>query len=351
MWQGLYYIVHEPGRDNPFNYKFIKPSTPNAQSPKNANGFAFSRYSNQVAYIKPNQSKQMELWVGNLDLDPVELAWVDDNHWLGELGIASGVLARIIWGPDDHSLILFSYDQPTHLTVVDLNSKNPKIGMGTVTRSPGPPHLTNGRFGVPSEDHSSYLVVEAGGAFKVSTTPPKDAISVKDWAFSPDDKRVLYADSNDRLAVILEDGKRLTLDLAYQNTPQLTSGATLTPLKWSLDGSLLFLYAQDMGRGLCTKNIKEPTLLQNRECWLLLNSSTGKWVWSETDEISRTLKENRENLYNSFDAALSPDGKWVVMFFVDKFVDAARYGIITSIETGETQELFDELFEAVYWSE
>jgi hypothetical protein len=345
LWKFPLYVYHEPGRDYPDDFHKIHPTSTDVPSPDLAIGFAFSRYSGQIAYVI-NNNNVLEVWVGDSELKQVERVYVDKDSWLVDQPSPGYDVVRILWGPGDQTLLLNSNAFPSHIVLVDLKTKEWRDWEGQCNYIDRVPDTQIWSIWCEQPEGIEYMSLEVDQPFQTGELP-KNAIKVNDWSISPDGKRILYASMNNRLYLIDEHEKKIDFGLSYlpQNPDEIGSYSTL---KWSSDGTQLLIYADDLGRGLCTKNMHPPFKSKIDQCWLLLDSTSGKWLWSKSDKKSNS-DEPVCNLEEQIsDAALSPDGEWVLTF--SWWSGSQQCGMLNSIDSGEVKAILRDVFESVYWS-
>jgi hypothetical protein len=326
-----------PGPDVAQNYKglmILYPKSDGILSPDLANELGFSNFSNQVAYFT-NKMEGLKLWIGSANLDSVWLAWEDEEGWLIDV-------SSLRWGPGDRFIIAASETKPDHLLIYDLYKKVAKKWKGKcnlIAKSTLSENLT---LWCESSDRSSYAVLD--DTITIQSTPPIQATVVKEWAFSFNEEKVLYAKENNQYTLASKNNVSILPinyidDLWYMRT-----------IKWSEDNKRILLYGDDKGKGICKKNLNGANLIEDfSHCWMVINSETSQVIWSPTDYMANKFNLKWNILTSAFDAALSPDGNWIVMFLEDTqiFLD---YGIVTQIDSGETYFIYDSVAVAVSWN-
>ena len=315
----------DPNEGFQASINLIAPRMPDTVSPTNkAISLAFSHYSQQVAYLT-NDSGELRLWMGDLNLVNVDLVWMDHQKWLKYDPDNYDEIA-MQWGLTDKFITLMNR---SNIVLISLDGKLETRLSGTCNWIGISPNT--GHFSVwcpVVSETESYIVLEKDGSFWSTPSLPKDHYSASDWVFSSSGDRVLYATEQGNLIIIDENIKQLVLPITYA-PPRWD--ITMRVLQWSQDGSHILVYGYDKGDVVCINAENKPY-----PCWRLLDSVSGEILWHPSGDLS----------LSDYDATLSPDGKWLVIFVM---LAPDRYGYIVSVQTNEAIRIFDGVANAVTW--
>ncbi|MDH5507892.1 MAG: hypothetical protein OEZ02_11795 [Anaerolineae bacterium] len=304
--------------------------------PTRASALAFSRYSQQIAYIM--HTDRQEVWLADVQLNQIICLWVDQAEWLGEITLDEHV--EIMWGPQDKSLIIHSLIDTPRALAIDLSSGQVHKISGfcdQIARSP-----VTGKMGIwcLEKESEATIALTGDGSIKVfSSAPDVDFTPVSDWVYSPSGDRLLYANEQNEILVISDEGKTLILPIAYD--PPECCGITgpKRELQWSQDGNFLLVYGTNNINGTLT--------------WHIVDSQSGEIIWTE-DIISimhaLDIKTDHEDIgicviCGGQDAVISPNGKWFVSSY---FVAGYRFSVLTSTTTGKSYQIGEGLL--IYFS-
>ena len=289
----------------------IKSTVPNAINPSGrAISLTLSDYSQQVAYII-DDTDQVQLWLGNLNLTQLDLHWVDSQDWLkfnpqsnDEILIQFRLLDKFITLRNQSNIVL-----------IDANASYSTKLSGSCDRLALSPITHHFSAWCPlGNEPQSFIVLERKGSYWFTSTLPEDYFIATYWVFSPSGDRVLYVDVQGNLVIIDEALNQLNLPVIY--TPAY-GDIPLRIMQWSRDGTQVLIHGYNQANNLCTNDENYAY-----QCWLLLNSITGELAWPHANN----------EVVSDGGIALSPDNKWLVGF-VMKLPE--RYGYIISIETNE----------------
>ena len=339
MWQLIgptipNYIYHDPllGDDNPNELHAVDPAV---ADPFQAFAFAFSNYSQRLAYLTKNEATgRVELWMADLPLCNVELLWEDVDYWFGDYSrIKTSGGLKVHWGPGDQS-ILISLHESNHALIYSLNTGESLLWSGAcdwIVRSPASGRLALGCL--PGEAAGSDAwTLEVDGAVQSGPPPEKDRlVQVLDWSFSPDGSRVLFANAVPyqvkkvgtydikffKIGVMEQDGSLLELPITWSNfLIEDNFYGYYNPkrgLQWSQDGSKLL--------AIGFENANENEFCPPGDpCWFVFDARSGTIQWYLTNEAAGYSLEkwnsNEANAEVQFlqEATLSPDGEWIAIF-------------------------------------
>ncbi len=289
----------------------------------NAISLALSDYSEQVAYIT-HDSKQVALWISDLNLSKVENRWIDSLGWIKYDPYDE---IEIQWKMIDQFLILKNRSSIVLLDVKGNLSARLSNKCDIVAISPISNHIS---VWCPLLDEiQRYIVLERDGSYWYSTSIPNKYFVSLDWTFSPNGDRLLYASEQGNLAILNENFIKFDMPITY--VPP-TQDLTEHVLQWSQDGSLILVYGINQNNSICI-NLEGVKFA----CWLIINSTSGDVIWPNTTD----------QIFWDYGAALSPDDKWIVGFVLDA---PRRYGYIVSIESGYKVQIFDWVLANISWA-
>ncbi len=317
--------------------EFITPlggQYPREQTPETAVTVAFSNYTQQIAYMLETPEHKLNLWLADLKFQSPASAWVDEDNLMGYSSVDD--LLSIRWGPGDNFILLRNRpasgsNQDVHFWVIYA------IKSSITTQLTGPcerifisPQSNRFAVGCPI-DENGFMVLEQDGTQWNTTALPQNPISGKDWVFSPDGRRVLYANEADEIFVINEGGQQIQLVTGYQGGG---AGLIMKTLQWSRDGSKLLIYGNNETHcPFSTFAGRTPP------CWQVFDPDTGNLIWYASDASGIT-------------AAISPDGLWVVMFHADyASVPIARWGAIYSTVNNSAAIIYNFVENALTWGD
>lgn len=289
---------------------------------------AFSYYSDQVAYA--GEAEVFELWAGDVGLVEVKNIWRDENNWLGYNSKTHHV--RVRWGPGDQTLFLENDEKWVVVGVKSGKAYQIQAFCDLVGNSP-----KTGRWAIwcpvdqrDTHEGNRFLVIEQNGdIWEQSINSLENLIKSQDWLLSPDGSRLLYVDLEGRLWIADRSDKHLGLPINFiYNNPNSNSFIPMRPLRWSLDGRKVLVYVTD------TTGRNAP---KDRIQWAVLDAISGKLVWSPQGEAKEAIS----------DAAISPDGNWIVLFIKPI---PMRYTLLVSLITGESYQISHYVSDMVHWA-
>lgn len=301
----------------------VLPNDPSVPAP-DIFQMGFSFYTDEIAYA--GRADMFELWVGDVDLENVHVVWRDEPDLLDYHRQEDIVSIR--WGVNDQSILLENHEKRV---VVDLVTKSvyPLLAAcdtAGISPATGQWAIWCPAFQETDNDKTTYMVMDQDGMVRgMEDLPEASLITFKDWNLSPDGSRLLYADLDDRLWIVDENGKSIALSTSlYYDKPE--RNPLLRPLRWSSDGQKVFVHAVEGNASL------------NDGRWYLMDSRTGELVWKPEGEAEGTIS----------DAALSPDGHWIILFIRPL---PQRYALLVSIQTNETYHISFAASDAVQWAQ
>ena len=152
-----------------------------------------------------------------------------------------------------------------------------------------------------------YYSLEDRGVILQENSPPKASESIIEWAFAPDNRRLVFAPQDGK--TVISNGKEETeIDIYVETLPEFRTGSYL---QWSENGERLLIYGKN--DSLCPK-WKDPVLgtFITKECWIVIDANTGKILWHPDQSISEAIGAPLEEL-NVTCASLSPDSRWLAL--------------------------------------
>ncbi len=327
IWDGAtFYGNFIPQIDSPVvdgsNLVPLFPTDPKMESPGgNSDALAFAYYSDQVAYATFNHI-HVRLWIDDIRLNDGNLIWTDSEDWLH---YDSGYdTLQLKWLFRDKFLLIANRSTLVLYNILHHEAYRLSGICGWLGISSRTEYLAVW-CPLPSSQEE-YLVLEKDGSVWRTNELSLINIAVQDWAFAPEEEKVLYARPNGELGIVDASLNSTTLPFSYF---QPTVDIPQRVLQWSQDGSRLFIHAEDNANQAC-QNFAHL-------CWLILDSRTGSVIWHPDQELSGS----------GFDAALSPDGNWVAIFVLNV---PDRRGYVVSVESSMKYKIADWLPAAIYWS-
>ncbi len=331
VWSKPFYGYLDPNQRGQELITQVETQPPQEQAPGKAITVAFSHYTQQIAYLLKTENKKLSLRITDLEFQNPTSVW-EDNENIAENSSVDDLLS-IRWGPGD-KFILFRNRPVTgpnegkyffFVYSIENNSVTSLVGScEQLFISP-----TSGEFaiGCPISE-TDFWVLEQDGSQWTLNALPENSIFIKDWVFSRDGSKILYANGQDEILLVNKAMVALQLSMTY---PGL---GNLRILQMSQDGSKLLIYGNNIQ--LCPFS---ESIGRTPPCWQVVDSLTGEVIWSSS-------------LISGYDATLSPDGQWVVMFHSDATVfPIARWGAVYSISDNSAAIIYNFIVGAVSWGE
>ena len=175
-------------------------------------------------------------------------------------------------------------------------------------------------------DGKNLLILEQDGSQWLVDKTPISATEMKDWAFSKDGEKILYANNQNQIFMLNKEDKKIKFPIGYFPGWE---DVTMRVMQWSDDSSEVLIYGDDLGSGKCPSND-----FNTSKCWMVLEPSTGKIIWV-ADQVA------------DYDATLSPDGKWVVLFSTADI--SFREGFIYSLDGYNHIQIYNWVVTAISW--
>lgn len=307
---------------------------------------AFANDSPFVAYIRGdvNQPKApRELWIADLSLKNIEKVWIDEDNWLGDIGDAFvDGNSDIVWGPFDRYILMWSYlpEKSERMIVYDIERKEVYKWTGDCNRL-AKSQLSNrlSVWCIIQNGDMSYAVLEPDGVFFTKTAPEKFFADTRAWRFSPDGDRVLFLGDDLRWRFTDQNQQTNDIPVRYVENFRYSSPKAMN-FQWSRDSQRLLVFGKPDDLSLCPY----PTLdinskAEKRGCWFVIDTQTRGVIWSITESVIATVNLSVENASIDYNAALSPDGQFVILTITDFRLGYRDYLVVTSLVTGESAEI------------
>ncbi|MEA3440895.1 MAG: hypothetical protein U9R58_11500 [Chloroflexota bacterium] len=345
------YLIYDPNVGIT-SLRELKPTETDIPGP--AQGFApsFSVSSQKIAYLATNSDGFVELWVADPILCHVERIWEDTDQWLGDASeYRWNNQAYITWGPADNTLIIVSRVNRPHIAVYSFSSDELYTWPGEcnqiITDSNSNQWKTVCSFDDDGDFNHAILDVD-GSIQKLSSIADDNLISAIDGAFSPDQRQVVFSAQDYSLFIINSNGDSMQLPISWDEelANDLRYNYNQMGFKWSLDSSYVLVFGYESSGKYCPNGVSEVTG-ENYEqpCWFLLDAQSGEIVWwLEKDLIEQILPW--DGLFTHYEAALSPDNKWIALFVMHTPI---RSAIIVSVESDRIIEIGNFTAEKIHW--
>jgi hypothetical protein len=306
-WVDPIYGYFEP---NQFNWFItpIKAADPKQITPYDAFAFAFSRYSQQIAYL--TRDSQIRLWISDLYLSGIqEIADIHGTLALDQFPDTFD--SSIIWGPADRYLMIKG-----KIPVVYSLQSNTFHPLGEECQWVGiSPKSYELSLWCPLLD-GEYLVLEQNQKEWITIIPPDTKTQeIIDFAFSPEGDQVLIATPDHEILRMDVDGEISTIPSTYMPPPPFITAKTM---QWSKNGKFILIFGNH-NESVCSDDVGTTI-----NCWALRDSSTGELIWHSPIQINEP-----------WDATLSRDGVQIALFFrIERgaFIDVGSIFFVTSDE-------------------
>lgn len=343
-------------------------SSDDPSSPANSKQFAFSFYSDQIAYW--TATTPGELWISDLAYTNPQQILIDKE------GIYPSDDIKLIWLPDDQHLILYasSTEAPTLIYHVQTGTWEPWPWLcDSVILSPQSDNLALLCPAVTENNHTSselYAIVEWGGNIWYSSEPLIEVIAQAlpdgtiPWRFSPDGQQLVYFhpdDSTASLNIFSTSGNQKFLpgSSLLQNNPDMTNFEIpyyqsfpergFGFFRWSRDGKLVLLYALGSLEHPCREREDfETGELFIAPCWQVFDRRTHKVIWTEADAEDNLFADEFEKRQMWItQAEFAPDGEMIVVrgqYFSHEIL------AVIDLKTSQVTHLVPLPYAHVYWA-
>lgn len=305
-------------------------------APHDGFDLAFSGHSGEIAYVTNQSDSNFQLWIADLELNNINLLWSDEENLLDYYDRYEDV--DIFWGPGNQSIIIKLFadlaGNSKTVFVFSFKSGTANIWQGsceTIITSAAMEQFAIG-CEITEDGELKYGIIEFDGSIRIASSLPEKSIDeIVEWAYSSDGNRLLYARTSGEVAIIDSAGATLVLPVSF--FPVSEPSHTRRGLKWSSDGSLVLVYGYGAIDNACPGT---TDAFPSMPCWMLIDSEAGAITWLPPADGD-----------TGNDAAISPDGKWIVTSIWR--ISFPRTGIIISIESGEVMYIEEDPFGYVLW--
>lgn len=345
-------------------------------SPANSQLYAFSHYSDQIAYW--SQVDPSEFWVSDVAYrNPYQIILDTEGVYVPRQALPTEHLQQLQWSPDDKHIITYMIPgtKPHLIYHLETNELEEWYWLcQDVIISPRTDQLAvlctaDNRLDFSPRD--SYAIMEWGGSIWYTSERPDVVLSqvlpdeTIPWRFSADGQQIAYfdpddlgghlliADAHGNLSQFLPDSsllqqdKRFT-DLAvqyYQTWPEKDSGF----FRWSHDGEQLLVYALGSPSYPCRLILDfETNELFEAPCWQVVEGATGRVLWTDLDSEETLFRDEVEkSSMRLVQAEFSPDGKMIAVsgqYFSDQLL------AVIDLDTSVAYRLFPLPYAKIYWA-
>ena len=327
----------------------LSPIDQNVPGPTAAVALAFSRTTDKVAYV--TIADTLEVWVSDLPLHNVNLAWTDEGNLFSSLSPHPGDLFSMLelhWDANDQVVILTATGAYPPLLILNPTTFEAHVGQGECNR------LSQAAGGqsweiwclVETSTGSSSVVLRDSGALSTGEAPPSAAINVVDWVFSPAGGEIAFVADDLQLRIGRIDGSVVDLPVVY--APANMGYPKRRGIQWDKVGEHILAYGFPQIASLCPRGVDlvsgEPL---QRPCWLLVSATSREVVWWPTESIAQSVGRTWENLHSTSDGTISPDGKWV---FLSLLGPPFRFAVVTSSSGATTFQVHAWDIDLVTWA-
>jgi hypothetical protein len=253
----------------------------------------FAENENLLAYLLYDNS-QLKLWVADLALNNVKLLWVDRNNIF-----QSKEKVQIKWGPGDKSVFVASKSKTIVVSLLNQKTYNLKNLCKEIGISPKTNYWA---LVCPNDDTTNHnLIIEQNGdIWSTLDTLQPPVVQVIDWAFSPNNFSVVFADSVSQVYIATRDKEIVPINGVKYSRP--LSDTYMRVLQWAVDSKTMLVYGQSPDK----RCPADPQV--EISCWMIIDLA-GKIKWPEVGYAGVAA--------NHSDATLSPDGKWIALSILE----------------------------------
>ena len=264
--------------------------------------FAFSSYTSQIAYIRTTPEQSISLWISDLQLKAPTQVWVDTTGQSGYSGADDTIFLR--WGIRDQFVFLENYPAKVQNStkeifwlVYSIRTQSMIELSGNCNKLILSPQTTMYALACPIGDR--FVVLEQDGTYWETKTLPERFYDVQNYAFSPDGEKVLYVDPANSIYLLTTNDSLTQIPVRYSENVWFKD----TPLQWSLDNKRILILGYD-AVGEEPHCVWDTFTERVQSCWHLFDATTGERLW--------WLQQSGSSI-----ASLSPDGRWVVVDYVN----------------------------------
>jgi hypothetical protein len=315
---------------------------------------AFANYSPFVAYIRGLLEKNTprELWIADLTPKNAQKVWVDENNWLGNIR-SLRYDSDILWGPFDRYVLIWSYlpehperwwdvpEKPDHMVVYDNVKREAYEWRGNCNRLAKSPFSDRISVWCPLQSSDSgytYAVLEPNGIFFTKYDPETTLADTLAWRFSPAGDRVLFLGEDLRWHYTDQNQQIRDIPVSYIENYRYPSPKAIN-FQWSQDSRRLLVFGKPDNPDQCPYTSLDPNKPEKRGCWFVIDTQTQEVVWSIEPSVITTVNLSVENASIDYNAALSPDGQFLILTITDFRLGYGNHLVITSLVTGESSEI------------
>jgi Tol biopolymer transport system component len=313
---------------------------------------SFSEQKGEVAILFLNKDDIAELWIMDVDLCNPDKVWVDTTGWIINSSNSHYIKpAKIVWGPSDNTVILSNNSTKNNIAIYDRITKKMHIANSDCSKFIKMSEKWSILCTNKEKNKSpiGYIINSNGVTESQSILEGTRSLS-QDWAISPDGKKIVFLSNTKE--IVIEDTKNalvnldMSIDQGSNNILRATTDSRI--FHWSMDGQQILIYGQPKDEQYCPKfvSLLDDTISE-QSCWLLVNSNTGNIKWWLRREFVENIVAGWDGITTGFQAALSPDGRRVVLS-VRK--SAIRYLFVSSVDTiSDIHTLQNASFTLVTW--
>jgi hypothetical protein len=313
---------------------------------------AFSNQSGKIALFLRNNDGIGELWISDIDLCNLEKVWVDTDGWVisSNIGLTP---VTMIWGPSDNTVILSNNILINNIAIYRLENRDTYLINGECSKLLKVKELwsilcTNNENNKPS----SYYLINSAGITRTVSIPLGEIRSIsEEWAISSDGKKVIYVTNKKEVVVEDINGNQVKLDVSIDEDSNAILRARIYSriFHWSKDNQQILIYAKPKSEQYCPKSISTiDNSKKNQSCWILIDPSTGSFTWWLRRDLTQKIARDWDGMSTKFQAALSPDGKRVILSIMNSSV---RYLLISSVDNKSESNIIQYYsFALISWS-
>ncbi len=308
-------------------------------SPGLALALSFSKYTGQIAYLLAAPDGETGLWISDLQFNSPIQVWVD-MPLSGEY-VSTEPQVSLKWGVRDkyvfietHPTVSSETREEHRLFVYSIPSQQIAEIKGSCNELAFSLHT--GAYALAcSTKEGHFIVLEQDGEIWDTEYLPEGTY-VQDFSFSPKGDRVAYVDAENAVYIVEKGKTPLKLPVRY---PEYWY--SVTALQWSHDASKILVFGSDMP-GDTPHCVLDSFNGRVHPCWQLFNTLTGERLWWLGQIVN-------------LDAALSPDGHWLVANYIDERVYPLGTGRklmiydTTQLNVGKVLWLWN--LDAIHWGD
>lgn len=328
----------------------LNPVNDNIPGPSQGFAPSFSSDGQKIAYLATNRDGIVELWVADTNLCHIERIWEDTEHWLVDVSeYRMDFVANITWGPADNSLIIVSHVNLPHIAVYSLSSGEVYEWSGEcnqVTVNENSEWTTVCTF--DDGEKFNYAILDTDGSIRLYDSIVDNSINAIDWAFSPDQHHIVYLAEDYSFYLADANGESILLPIYWDGDSDSWYGwgNNVKRIEWSQNGEYALVYGDESNNKYCPIGKNMVTGKQYKSpCWFLIDAQSGEIEWW----LKREIIEERlswEGLDTDYEAAISPDNKWIAMSVM---YTPIRYSFIVSIESDQFVEIGNFVATKIQW--